>query len=89
MILDTAGGGDLVGANSAVKIRKIRWTCPTAGVAADSAVLTNSAGKTIWEQFNSTAAAQFHYVEDFNPPLRVLGLKIPTLARGKVYIYTA
>jgi hypothetical protein len=89
MILDTAGGADLIGLNASIRIRKIRWTAASGGVAADSAVLTNSAGKVLWEQFNSTAAAQFGYETDFYEPLRALGLKIPTLARGKVYVYTA
>src|SRR5262245_25073015 len=89
LVLDTAAGTDILAANAPVKIKKLRWVVLTGGVAADTCVLTNSAGKVIWECANQGALANFNLETDFGPGHKVLGLKLPTIARGKLYAYLA
>jgi hypothetical protein len=88
LILDTAAAGDVLSANAPAKIKKLRWVVLTGGVAADTCVLTDSAGKVIWECANQGALANFNLETDFGSAgHKVRGLKLPTIARGKLYVY--
>lgn len=91
-VIDTAGATDLAVpvAGAKIYITKLRWVVGTAGVAGDNISVTNSAGKEIWAKFNSvTSNATFEEdaEENFIPPLPVKGLKVPTMSRGKLYVY--
>ena len=88
MVLDTAGAGDVLTANAPVKIKSIRWS-PGAAVTGDSVVLTNSAGDSIYEhQIVTSLAVNAGAPAVFEPALLVKGLKLPTIARGKLFIHT-
>lgn len=91
-IIDTPGATDLLVpvAGAKISITKLRWVVGTGGVAGDNVSVTNSAGKEIWAKFNTvTAATSFEEdaEENFIPPLPVKGLKVPTMSRGKLYVY--
>lgn len=88
MVLDTAGAGDVIGASAPVKIKSIRWS-PGAAVTGDAVVLTDTAGNSIYEHTITTSlGVNAGAPAIFEPALKVLGLKLPTLSRGKLFIHT-
>lgn len=71
-------------------ITKVRWNVGTGGAANDTLKLTDAAGKVKWESFHTvTAATTFEedVESDFIPPLPCLGLNLPTMTRGKLFVY--
>lgn len=91
-ILDTAGAGDLLvpTAGARLRIQKLLWVVGTGGVAGDNISVTDSAGKEKWASFHTVTAAttaEEDTESDFYPPLDILGLKLPTMTRGKLYVY--
>lgn len=91
-ILDTAAGTDLLvpTAGARIQVSKFRWVVGTGGVAGDSISVTDSAGKEKWASFHTVTAATTSEEDsesDFFPPLEMKGLKLPTMARGKLYVY--
>ena len=84
-ILDTVSAADLL-AGQTVYIKTIRWTSPS-GVAGHRVILTNAAGRVIWESVcNGSSYAEVDHLE---PRDAWVGLKVPTLDSGRLLIYTA
>jgi len=93
-VIDTPGATDLLvpTAGARLAITKLRWVVGTGGVAGDNISVTNSAGKEIWSKFDTVTAATTYEEDaesDFIPPLVTKGLKVPTMSRGKLYVYLA
>lgn len=91
-VLDTAGATDLLvpTAGAPIRVAKFRWVVGTGGVAGDNISVTNSAGKEVWAAFDTVTAAttaEEDKESDFYPPLEMKGLKLPTMSRGKLYVY--
>lgn len=82
-IIDTIQGGDALNGQH-WNFKTIRWTSP-AGVSGHRAIVTNAAGRIIWESVcNGSAYAEVDHLE-FKEDL--IGLKIPTLDSGRLLIY--
>jgi hypothetical protein len=89
-VLDTAGATDLAVpvAGARLKIAKLRWDNSAAAAAADAIIVTDSAGNVLWTfTFVAGNLAVSVQESDFYPPLDVAGLKLPTMTRGKLYVY--
>jgi hypothetical protein len=87
-IIDTAGAGDIEPIACHVTVSKIRWV--GGSTAGHEAKVTDSADNVFWDAF--ATGANYTESDDFaqrNPSKRTLkGLRVPTLASGKLYIYT-
>jgi len=71
-------------------LTKIRWRVGTGGVAGDNVSLTDAAGKVKWASFHTVSNANTFEEDtesDFIPPLPVNGLNLPTITRGKLFVY--
>lgn len=80
-IIDTAGAGALTTLNA--KIKGFRWVS-AAAAAGHACVVQDQNSRTIWE---SVAAGANHVDADtFDSTDTVSGIKVPTLASGKLYI---
>jgi hypothetical protein len=91
-ILDTAGATDLLvpTAGARIQVSKLRWVVGTGGAANDTISVTDSAGKEKWSSFHTVTAAttaEEDTESDFFPAIDMLGLKLPTMTRGKLYVY--
>jgi len=85
-IIDTASATNLVNAaEGLIAFDSVRWVVQAAGVATDRAEIADGDGNVIWEAVNEGGTAQFE-VESFSPVM-VRGLRVPTLDRGKLYLY--
>lgn len=80
LVIDTA---DSTITAASLKIAGVRWVGATA--AAHVALLTNTAGDTVW---TAKAAAANDQIESA-VPFRSLGLKVTTLGSGTLYVYLA
>jgi hypothetical protein len=89
IVVDAVNAADIVGANAPVKIQAIVWDCGASGVTGDRVVLTDTAGNSIFEATMLTSLASAPPAISFAKPLRVRGLKLPTMAHGKIFIYVA
>lgn len=81
-IIDTAGATVL--SNDLLRVRGVRWVGGT--TAGHQAIITNAAGKVMWESLASGA----NNVEADNiqgsPGANWAGLVVPTLGSGRLYI---
>jgi hypothetical protein len=89
IVVDAVNAADIIGASAPAKIQAIQWDCGAAGAAGDRVVLTDSAGNSIFEATMLTSLSSAPPMVNFPKPLRVKGLKLPTMTHGKIFIYTA
>ena len=89
IVVDAVNAADMVGANAPVKIQAIQWDCGASGVSGDRVVLTDTAGNSIFESTMLTSLSSAPPAVSFMKPLRVKGLKLPTMSHGKLFIYCA
>lgn len=82
-VIDTAAATNIV--EDFVRIAGVRWVVRSAGVATDRCEIANGLGEVMWEAVNEAGAAQFQV--ESGHPLYLKGLRVPTLARGLLYIY--
>jgi hypothetical protein len=90
LVIDTAGAGDILAASAPIRVRCFKWDPTQAATNGQQCVVTDSAGNEVWR---STQATTFLGMPDWidfpEGGLRMKGLKVPTLAVGKLYIYLA
>jgi hypothetical protein len=88
LVIDSAGAGDVIGTNQRADIVAFWWD--GAGVASgNSVVVTDTAGKKLWGASVVTSLSNAPTGLSLPNPLRVKGIKVPTLAAGVLYIYLA
>jgi hypothetical protein len=81
--LDTVNVADILNGRS-IYIKTVRWTSPGA-IAGHRAILTNAAGRIIWESVAN--GANYVEVDHLEPREEWQGLKIPTLDSGRILLY--
>jgi hypothetical protein len=79
-IIDTPSATNIT--NDRVRLGTIRWV-GAGTAAAGAAVVADGAGRVVWENVASGANTADESVLEFD----VEGLRVPTLAAGKLYIY--
>ena len=89
IVVDAVNAADMIGANAPARIQAIVWDCGASGVSGDRVVLTDSAGNSIFEATMLTSLASAPPSVSLVKPLRVRGLKLPTMSHGKILIYVA
>ena len=83
LYIDTAGASAVI--SGRIEITKIRWVSASAS-AGHQCVIQDGSGNAVWE---SVAPADDHIDSDAwtdENPLVIVGLKVPTLGSGAVYI---
>jgi len=80
-VLDTAGAGLVV--TGTVRVACIRWVSPGSAIS-DRVILQDASSRTVWEE---TAPGLNFSTSECMPLVFEGGIKAPTLASGKVYIY--
>jgi hypothetical protein len=86
LIIDTAAATAIV--SNVIHITNIRLVDSGNDIAdGDQAILTNLAGKTVWEHRVTTPGMVGDLQTPFSPSFKVAGLICPTLTHGKVYVY--
>jgi len=88
LIIDTPGAGDVLAASAPITVQSIRWDPGAAGAQGDQCIVTDSAGRQVFAYTIRTGTLVGDW-QEYPQGLRMKGLKVPTLARGKAYIYTA
>jgi hypothetical protein len=86
LVLDTAGAGDIIAASQICHIMGIAWD-NAAAVTADAAILTDTAGVRVWSFTITTSLAVGTCGVSFSRPVVSVGLKMPTLTRGVLFVY--
>lgn len=79
LVIDTAGAGVLRTDHRV--LRRVRWVGAT--TAAHAAVVQDAAGNLKWRSVASGSS----YVEADTPNIAMLGLVVPTLGSGILYLY--
>jgi hypothetical protein len=88
LVIDTGGASDILSASQRADVVGFWWD-NGAAVTADTCVVTDTAGKFIWSQTITTSLATGPGGLSLPRPLKVKGIKVTTLSRGKLYIYLA
>jgi hypothetical protein len=88
LVIDSAGAGDVLAASQRADIIGFWWD-NAAAVTADAVSVTDTAGKKIWSASIVTSLSAGPAGYSLPNPLRVKGVKVPTLTRGTLYIYLA
>jgi hypothetical protein len=88
LIIDTAGAGDVLAASQPIKVQGFAWD-NAAAVTADACVVTDTAGRNLWSHTITTSLSVGQGAVSLPQPMLVKGIKVPTLTRGKLYIYLA
>ena len=86
-ILDTVSAGDLLTASASIRITAIAWVPGASAVAGDAVSLTDTAGREIFSATAIGANNPPRVDASFAGALDVQGLKLPTLAHGKAFVY--
>ncbi len=80
-VIDTPGGGIIYGQE--IRVQAFEWISPSA-VAGHQCIVQDKNGINVWESVASGANYEDKDFLDFS----FFGLIVPTLASGKLYIYT-
>lgn len=83
-IIDTASSTAV--STDLLRVDQIIWVAGTGSAQDDECKVTDAAGHVIYDQF-ATGADYDSYPAKFPAYMNVIGLAVPTLAHGKVYIY--
>lgn len=82
--IDTASSTPV--STDTLRIDSIKWVPGTAGAAGDECKVTDAAGNVIFDEF-ATGAEEDLFQLKMPDKTNTIGLAVPTLGHGKVWIY--